>query len=514
MKQYILHSRNFQKSFLFDLITYLYYIVLLATVVLFSGCRNSSSESFDQANSHLLEFERPVDFDLDKIKERGTLIAIIDNSSTGYFIYKGQPMGYEYELLNLLVKHLGVELKLIITSDIGEAFRKLNRGEGDIIAHNLAETKERKNIVSFTEYHNLERQVLIQRKPDNWQNMKIHEVEKTLIRNPIDLAGKEVYVRKSSSYLTRLKNLSDEIGNDIIIVEEFGDVDTETLIKKVAKGEIDFTVADENIAKVNATYYPNIDIKTPISFPQKIGWALRKNSDQLLPEINQWIQNLKKTTDYYVIYNKYFKSPKASLQRVRSSFSSLGGNNISPYDAIFIAGADKLKWDWRLLASMAYQESKFDPYAESWAGAVGIMQLLPETAKAHGAEDLYNPKESIMAGVSYLKWLDRFWSKRVPDEKERIKFILASYNVGQGHIIDARNLARKYKKDPAKWEVVEDFLLKKSKAEYYNDPVVKLGYCRGEEPVNYVKEIMNRYQQYKLNFTQSEKGLSGRYLNM
>src|SRR5699024_6946922 len=119
----------------------------------------------------------PVAFDLAKIRERGTLIAIVDNSSTGYFIYKGQPMGYEYDLLTLLAKELDVKLKLVVTRNIDEAFQKLNEGEGDIIAHNLTVTKSRKEQVNFTIPHYQTRQVLVQRKPNNWRKMKLHEIE-------------------------------------------------------------------------------------------------------------------------------------------------------------------------------------------------------------------------------------------------------------------------------------------------------------------------------------------------
>lgn len=472
--------------------------LFLSVSFLVGSCRQNNNETKEQKMTSGNQLPEPIDFDLAKIKERDTLIAIVDNSSTGYFIYKGQPMGYEYELLNLLAKELDVKLKLIITNDIDEAFVKLNKGEGDIVAHNLTITKSRKEQVNFTLPHYQTKQVLVQRKPKNWRKMKIHEIEETLIRNPIDLIGKEVYVRKGSSYFTRLQNLSEEIGGDIMVIEGFADLETEALIKKVATGEIDFTVADDDVAKVNRTYYPNIDIKTAISFPQRIAWAVRKNSPDLLQGVNNWITKMQKKTAYYVIYNKYFKSPKASYLRATSNYSSVNGESISPYDKTIKIAAEKIDWDWRLLASQIYQESKFNPNAESWAGAVGLMQLVPATAEMYGASDLSNPKQSINAGVNYLKWLDQLWSKKVPDPEERIKFILASFNVGQGHVLDARRLAVKYGKDPQKWEGnVEVFVLKKSQSEYYLDPVVKSGYCRGEEPVKYVREIMSRYDKYK-----------------
>ncbi len=472
--------------------------LLFCLILLSVACRPNNNETKTQDILSEYALPDPVDFDLAKIKERDTLIAIVDNSSTGYFLYKGQPMGYEYDLLNLLAKELNVKLKLVVTKNIDEAFRKLNIGEGDIVAHNLTITKSRKEQVSFTTPHYQTRQVLVQRKPDHWRKMKLHEIEEVLIRNPIDLIGKEVYVRKGSSYFTRLKHLSEEVGGDIMAVESFADIETEALIKMVAEGEIDYTIADDDVAKVNRTYYPNIDIKTAISFPQRIAWAVRKNSPDLLTGVNSWIEKMQKKTAYYVIYNKYFKNSRATYLRATSNYSSINGEHISPYDDLIKKGANQLGWDWRLLASLIFQESKFEPKAESWAGAKGLMQLVPETASMYGANDIYNPEENVMAGVKYLIWLNRLWEDKVADEQERLKFVLASYNVGQGHVLDARRLARKYGKDAEKWDGhVEYYMLQKSKPKYYSDPVVQSGYCRGEEPVNYVREIINRYNQYQ-----------------
>ncbi len=459
--------------------------------------------SCSEQNSGLGKYEhkdnipKPVDFDLEQMRERGSLVAILNNSSTGYFIYRGQPMGYEYELLTRLASQLHLKLQIKLTSDIDEAIHMLNEGEGDVIAFNMAVTSSRQAQIAFTEHHNEVKQVLIQRKPETWNAMKRHEIDNVLIRNPLELDGKTIHVQRNSAFATRLENLSEEIGGNIQIVQAAMGQDTEALIRKVAEGEIDYTVADEDVAMVNATYYANIDVSTPVSFPQKIAWATRTNSPQLLSTVNTWIVDMKKQTDYYVIYNKYFKSPKASLRRVKSTYSSLSSDKISPYDAIFKMAADSLGWDWRLLAAQAFQESKFDVTAESWAGAIGLMQLLPETGELYGISDMHDPVQSLQAGSAYLDWLDGIWEKYVPDSDERIKFVLASYNAGQGHVLDARRLAQKFGKNPSSWDDVAYFLERKSEPKFYNDPVVASGYCRGAEPVNYVEEILNRYERYK-----------------
>jgi membrane-bound lytic murein transglycosylase F len=480
------------------------YHLLIAVFIsiVWVGCKSTDADTNDRIP--VRRSVPPVSFDFDKIKERGYLIALIDNSSTGLFLYKGRTMGYEYDLLKMFTDSVGVGLRINIVTNLEEAFELLNKGKGDIMAYNLTVTKERKEKVSFTHYHNLVRLMLIQRKPDDWRQMKLHEIEQELIRNPVDLIGKQVYVRYQSSYLDRLINLSDEIGGDIVIIEDEPNTETEHIIKKVAVGEIDYTVAEEDIALLNATYYPNLDVKTAVSFPQQIAWAVRKNSPLLLDTLNNWILEMRKQPDYYTIYNKYFKSSRSSRRRKSSDFSTLGGGELSPYDDLIKKAADQLNWDWRLLAAQIFRESKFNPEVISWAGAIGLMQLLPVTAKEYGVTKLKDPEENLKAGTAHLELLTSIWEEMIDDPDERIKFILASYNVGHGHVRDARRLARKYGEDENSWEVVSDYLLKKSVQAYYNDPIVEFGYCRGTEPVEYVEYIYETFENYKMLVDEDE----------
>ncbi|OEK03170.1 lytic transglycosylase F [Roseivirga sp. 4D4] len=469
---------------------------LLLPFFLLIGC-SKKSESVGSDSPTTVGPSSPVDFDLEKIKARGSLIAVVDNSTTGYLIYRGRPMGYEYELLSRLADYLDVELEVRITADIQGAFRMLDTGEADIMAYHLAVTKERNQRVAFTEPHNYVPQVLVQRKPENWRQMKLHEIEAGLIRNAIELGGKKVYTRKGSSFSDRLVNLSDEIGEDIYIEEVEGAVDTEMLIKKVLDNEIEYTVADQDVAMINATYYPDLDVKMEISFPQKIAWAVRKNATDLKTIVDDWLVDMKKSPDFFVIYNKYFKNRKTQNYRVRSAYSSISKDRISPYDDLIKEAAQKLEIDWLLLTSIVFQESKFDPESESWVGAQGLMQLTNNVIEEYEVDNVFDPKENIMAGVEHLKWLMDYWSEDISDRDELMKFVLGSYNVGQGHVRDAMKLAEKYNADPLVWEDnVAKYLELKATPEYYKDPEVTYGYCRGSEPVNYVREILTRYDQY------------------
>ncbi|HLF34647.1 MAG TPA: transporter substrate-binding domain-containing protein [Cyclobacteriaceae bacterium] len=470
---------------------------LLFLLLIISCRKNSGPESKISGLEPSFNYDTVKFNDWPEIKASGRLTAILRNSPTGYFLYKGRPMGFEYELLNRFCEQRNIALDIILESDIEKCFAMLQEGKCDIVAHSLTITKERRKNMEFTMPQYTVRHMLVQRLPDNYRTMKLHEIENFLIRDPIDLIGKEIHVRKNASYVQRLKNLSGEIGGDIHITEEFGDILTEDLIGMVARKEINYTVADEDIANITATYYSNLDVKTPLSFPTQIGWAVRKNSPALLNELNTWIRVIKLLPDYNVIYKRYFNDPKGYLHRLSSDFSSIGGNRISPYDPLIKKYAKKIGWDWKLLAAMIYHESRFNPKAESWAGAMGLMQVIPETGELYGTKNILDAEQNIRAGSEHLLVLTKFWKARIGDNADLIKYILASYNVGQGHVEDAMRLTEKYKRDPRKWnDNVEYFLLKKSEPYYYEDDVSQSGYCRGEEPVEYVKEILNGYSIY------------------
>ena len=435
--------------------------------------------------------------DLNEVIESGALKVVTSYSPVSYFIYRGQPMGYEYELLKYLEKHLEVNIELKIARDFNEMFEMLQSGEVDLIAYNLTITGDRREFLEFTLPLNTTHQVLVQRKPDNWRQLRIHETERLLIRNPIELGGKTVHVRRGSSYHERIINLQNEIGEAIDIVEADTGVTTEELIRMVAEREIDFTVSDENLARLNQAYFPILDVRTELSLPQQTAWAVRKNAPDLLEAINDWLSHFSRQTDFFVIYNKYFENRRAFTRRADSDLMFSTGGNISDFDDIIQKYASELGWDWMLIAAQIFQESQFDPDAVSWAGAMGLMQLMPSTAEAYGAEDPFDPEQNIRAGIRFLQWLDNYWKSRIPDDDERVKFILASYNVGHAHVQDARRLTEYFGADPDVWDDnVARFMNKKSMQEYYTHEVVRFGYARGLEPVMYVQNIMYIYNHY------------------
>ncbi len=437
-----------------------------------------------------------VSFDLDSIRSRGRLIAVTDFNSTNYFIYRGEPMGFHYELLKAFADYLGIDLEMITENHLEHAFDFLNTGKADLLAISLTINSTRKNEILFSIPIYETRQVLVQSKPRHWRYMTADGLNKNLIRNQLDLAHMTVFVQEGSSHAERLNSLAGEIGDSINIIEV--PYEAEQLIQNVARGEIQYAVVDENVAMVNSTYYPDIDINTPVSFPQNIGWGLRKeNSEMLLRELNHWFAAYKKTDSYALLYAKYFKNERSS-RMIKSDYYALNTGKISPWDDLIKSASSNIDWDWRLLASLIYQESRFDPDVRSWAGAYGLMQVMPVTGKSLGIDITSSPSNNIKAGTIYINQLHSIFDPRIKDGQERIKFILAAYNAGPGHILDAMRLADKHGMDPQVWDGnVAVWLQKKSDPRYYNDTVVKNGYFRGTESVNFVTEILDRFEHYK-----------------
>ena len=441
--------------------------------LLLSGCANRQ-QTADHAEATT---------DLPAIRQRGELVALTLYSSTSYFNYRGEPMGFQYELCRQFADSLGVTLKVKVANSPEELIRKLQQGEGDLIAYNLNVTNERKDSILFCGEENLSHQVLVQRAGRN------------ALKDVTEMPGKTIHV-KPGRYQQRLENLNNELGGGILIHPVTEDsISEEDLIEQVALGQIDYTICDNEVAKVNRTYYSNLDIRLNVSFVQRSSWAVRKDEPLLAQAANEWQKNNATSPAYTASMKRYFETSK-SLPH--SPILSLREGKISHYDELFKKYAKEINWDWRLLASLAYKESNFDTTAVSWAGAKGLMQLMPSTAHAMGMPPgkEQNAEESIKAAVKYLGITTKSFMQ-IP-EPERIHFVLASYNSGLGHVLDAMALAEKYGKKKYVWkDNVEKYILLKSQEEYFTDSVCKYGYFRGTETYTFVRDIMGRYEQYK-----------------
>jgi len=435
-----------------------------------------------------LVIEKDRIIDLPQMKAKGELRALTLYSSTSYFIYRDREMGYEYEICSQLAKSLGLKLKMVTAPNINELNRMLDRGEGDLVAYTTPITLESKKDFLFCGREFLSHQVLIQQESAH----KVTDVT--------DLIGKTVVVQRGTRYHNRLINLNKELGGGIHIKTINQDsITTEELIGRVAMGEIDFTISDNYIAQFNKTFYKNLNTSLMLSFNQHSYWVARKTSPLLAAAVNDWFRNNVQSSEYQSTSKRYFEISKGSLPFLISGITLRPDGSISRFDALFKKYASVIDWDWRLLASIAYQESNFDPSATNWTGAKGLMQIMPKTAKSLGMDlnRLLDAETSIIGAVKLLKSFEEKLTG-VTNPIQRQKMALASFNCGWGHILDARALARKYKKDPNSWDDqnVGKFILLKSRPEYYQDPVCEQGYLRGSETADFVTEVWARYKVY------------------
>jgi len=462
-------------------IIFLFLFLSLVAIFLWNEIRISKKKNLVESAEIAMDFKR--------IKRTGILKAAIDYNSTNYFVYRGKPMGYEYELLQALCDDMDVKLEIVVSNKLSETFEGLKNKRFDLVAQNLTITGQRNSEVAFSVPINQTRQVLVQRVRASKLNDSVY------VNTVLELDHKKVYVQKKSAYFQRLINLSEETGTNVEVIAD-SVLNVEELIAKVAKGTIDYTVCNENIALINKEYFSNLDVSVPVSFQQNTAWAMRKGSLELKDFVDKWITKFRETRKYHFLYYKYFESPRI-VERMTSDFNSISGGRISKYDGIIKVVAKEYNWDWRLISAIIYHESRFNEGAGSWTGAYGLMQIMPATAEAFGVENIENPKQNIKCGILLLNSLNNQFIKNIPDSSERIKFVLAAYNIGLGHVNDAQRLAKKYGKNPLVWENNVDLYLQyKSEEKYFKDDVVRFGYCRGEEATNFVKNVINNYKQY------------------
>ena len=433
-------------------------------------------------------------------KKEGVLNVLVDNSMSSYFLYRGEPRGFEYEMLTLFAEEHNLELRIQTTANIENMFDSILYGSTDLVAANLAITPARKEFISFTRPLLYTRQVLVQRKPQNIGHMTYEQIEQSLVRDVRELDGDTVTVRRNSSFALRLENLNIESDANIEIELADSNLTTEELIQMVSDGRITYTVADENIANIFAGYHANIDIRTPVSFSQKIAWAINPQADSLEKTLNAWIEANENSAEFNILKNRYYRQRRAGRRSYQLTVDEVKEGRISKYDDLIEKYAISIGWDPLLLAALINQESGFDASATSKFNARGLMQVMPATASDMGVnpDDLFNPESNLIAGTKYLKTIEnRLKEYGIPDDQIQY-FVLASYNVGLGHVLDARRLAEKYDRDQNQWfDHTDSLLLFKSKPKYYRDEATRHGYCRGREPFEYVRDIQRYYEIYK-----------------
>lgn len=428
---------------------------------------------------HTIEEHTEECRDWDAIVAAGRLRMLTVNAPVTYYLWQGERLGFEYELVQSFTEAHDLELEVIVAPGIGGLLEGLAACRGDMIAAGLVATDGRVELgLRFTRPH-----------------MHIREVFVTAGEPILDLAGlagRRIAVNPKTSYAATLKDLGPGPGFEV----EFVDRSTSAILADVSAGRLDATLADSHRAELESAFDPRLSLGLALPAEKGLAWAVREEDEELLRRLDGFVREHYRGYGFNVLRNKYFVNQRRMAKQREHRIT---GDMLSPYDDLVRSVAEAAGFDWRLIVAQMYQESGFDPSRVSFAGAQGLLQVLPRTARDLGvdAARLKDPETGIAAGVAYLRWT----RERFPDLPvgEQILFALGAYNAGHGHIRDGRRLARQLGLDGSLWfDNVEQAMLKLAEPEYAEQSVY--GYVRGTEVVRYVREIRDRYRLYVRHF--------------
>jgi peptidoglycan lytic transglycosylase F len=416
--------------------------------------------------------------DFSLIKDRGILRVITNANPSHYYLQKGKLRGFEYELLNKFASQHMLRIDVVLANSQEEMFSLLREGKGDVIAASLpSNLLSVEDSIQYTAPYHYASPLIVGRDADD------------LIIDIRDLSGRRITLADDSPYWNYMLQLKQQgLGFDLVKADT--GVNMEGTLLMVALGMYDLSVIGNH--QIQSAYVKEIGLKSQfvLSEPQAHSWAVRSDDQQLNSALNTFIKNEYRSANYNVLHAKYFEQPQ--MQKTNDRLTQF--NSLSPYDDVTQHYADKYGFDWRLITALMFQESQFDPKAYSYAGAEGLMQLIPATAELMGVSDTQNAESSIYAGVRYLNYLRGKFEESLL-LRDRMWFTLASYNAGYGRVKRARAIAEKMGLDKNQWfDNVE--LAMMSLAKPYMKDGEQVRYCRCGQTVVYVREIRTRYFNY------------------
>ncbi|MDD4552840.1 MAG: transglycosylase SLT domain-containing protein [Bacteroidales bacterium] len=427
---------------------------------------------------------------LRRIQERGYLIALTDRNTLNYFVYRGEPMGYQLELLESFARYLKVPLRIISADDINRLEYYLFYNAADLIALNIPLSRQGKKNIQYSLPFGETRLVLVQKKPSG------NGTDPPLVKSLKDFPTDTVYVR-SNPFLSPMYHHFYKETRGRAVLKEVRDESQEDLIRQVSKGLIRFAICQENVAMAFKRYYYNTDISV-LAFPLFFyGWGVNHESDSLRMMLDSWLTTIKRTGEYKQIYLDYFDNQRLA-RFMQSGFCSMNTNRLSPFDESIQKYSIALSWDWRLVASLIYEESNFRQGQVSKYNASGLMQLMPETAARFGIDSASTPARQIEGGVKYLRYLDTQIPDEITNPLERINFVLAAYNVGIGRVLAAREKAGQYGRDKNRWNRhVDYYLLRRSKKNPHGLADTMNTFTGDYKTEGFVDDIITRYYHYR-----------------
>lgn len=416
---------------------------------------------------------------LAEIRERGELVVVSRNSPTTYYLDKNGPTGFEYALSTLLAEALQVDLRMETVYNLGDLFTKLDRQNANIAAAGLTLTEERRARYPHSiPYYKLTPQV-------------IYVTGNFRPGNLAELAGMKISVLADSSHVEMLKALQQsEIPE--LQWEEIDEADTTELLEQLREDQTALAIVDSNEFTVQQTLYPRQQVAFDLGREQDMVWYLPPEIDntRLLAFINDFILRLQKDGTLTRLREKYFGHTEGVSRMNAFEFSKNVERSLPAYEALIKKIANEYQMDWHLLAAMAYQESHWNPQATSPTGVRGMMMLTRATARELGVDNRLDVVQSLRGGARYLKNIKRRLSNNIR-EPDRTWMALAAYNIGLGHLEDARRLTESQGGDPNLWPDVMERLPLLQKTQYYKN--TRYGYARGREAVTLVQNIRHYY---------------------
>ncbi|QUM85919.1 MULTISPECIES: transporter substrate-binding domain-containing protein [unclassified Moritella] len=418
-----------------------------------------------------------------KIQESRTVRFVLRNNLSSYYIWRGELLGFHYELAKRFAKEHKLRYEIIVAPNNVALLDYLLEDKADIALGFLTPTVQRRDKgIAFSRPYHYASELVVAHK------------DHPEISSTVELANSNIYIRPSSSYWESAVELKKTVKNiNLIGVPE--SQETESIIEKVGDKEYEMTIADSHIVDIEMTFRDDIQSLMALGAPKSQSWAVTSGNNKLLEKSNAFIKKHYKGLFYNVIYNKYFKNQRRLDTHYKDYVRQNNSGVLSPYDDIVKEYASQYDFDWRLLVSQMHQESRFNPNAKSMAGAKGLFQLMPRTAKELGISNVHVPKQGIKAGVLYMNWVRERMRKDEVKDNQLIWFTLASYNAGAGHVRDAMRLAKqKGWRDDVWFGHVEKAMLLLSQSKYAAK--ARYGYVRGQEPVHYIREIKRRFETY------------------
>ncbi|MEA1923862.1 MAG: membrane-bound lytic murein transglycosylase MltF [Pseudomonadota bacterium] len=424
----------------------------------------------------------------------GTLTVLTRNIPTAYYHGPDGEMGFEYDLARAFADDLGLELEIKVVDSISEMLAAMAENQADIAAGGLTRTPERERRFIFGPDYLSVQQELVYRK--NGSHPETIE----------DLKNFELVVLARSSYEERLRELRRQWPE--LKWQTTDEYSTDQLLEKVWLKELFCTIADSNIIAANRRHYPELKIAFPISKKQSLAWLLNSKHRKLQKKLQKWFKKFKRDGHFMALKERYYGHVEIFDYVDIKIFSRRIKTLLPTYQPLFEKYGKEFGIPWTLLAAKAYQESHWNPLATSATGVRGIMMLTQTTANQLGVKDRLDVAESIRGGAHYFRRL----FDRIPDsfpENDRRNVAMAAYNVGMGHIYDARQLARLLDKNPDRWSTLKETLPLLSQKKYYKK--LKHGYARGQEPVRYVERINNYHNilEKKLGLLEEDHYLNG-----